>query len=94
MAPREGSGLSRVMVGPARFLNHSCVPNCDYVAIEINGRKAVQIITRQEIPPQTELLSFYGASFFGPGNRDCLCVHTNLHVDVSTPVLSTTRNTN
>ena len=92
MAPREGSGLSRVMVGPARFfLNHSCVPNCDYVAIEINGRKAVQIITRQEIPPQTELLSFYGASFFGPGNRDCLCVHTNLHVDISTPVLSTTR---
>ena len=91
MAPREGSKLSRVMVGPARFVNHSCRPNCDYRAVEINGRKGVQIITRQEILPGTELLSFYGTDFFGPGNRECKCPHDDLHVDVSTPVVCARR---
>ena len=42
MAHREGSSRSRVMVGPARFVNHSCRPNCEYRAIELNGRKAVK----------------------------------------------------
>ena len=85
MAPREGSKLSRVMVGPARFVNHSCRPNCDYQAVEINGKKAVQIVTRQQILTGTELLCFYGTDFFGPGNRDCKCPNESFHVSVSTP---------
>ena len=91
MAPREGSKLSRVMVGPVRFVNHSCRPSCDYRAVGINGRKGVQIITRQEILPGRELLYFYGTDFFGPGNRECKCPNDDLHVDVSTPVVCARR---
>ena len=38
MAPREGSKRSRVMVGPARFVNRCCRPNCEYLAVELNGK--------------------------------------------------------
>ena len=80
MATREGSSRSRVMVGPARFVNHSCRPNCEYRAIELNGRKAVQISALSGISAGVNLSTFYGSSFFGEGNKDCLCPNTGLHV--------------
>ena len=89
LAPRQGSKLSRVMVGPIRFVNHSCQPNCEYKAVELNGRRAVEIVTLRKISPGSELLTFYGEEFFWPGNKDCLCPHTDFHSFVSTPNNST-----
>ena len=80
MAPREGSSRSRVMVGPARFVNHSCRINCEYRAIELNGRKAVQISALTGISAGVNLSTFYGSSFFGEGNKDRLCPNTGPHV--------------
>ena len=89
LAPRQGSKLSRVMVGPIRFVNHSCQPNCQYKAVELNGRRAVEIVTLRKITPGSELLTFNGEEFFGPGNKDCLYPHTGFHSFVSTPNNST-----
>ena len=85
LAPSQGSKLSRVMVGPIRFVNHSCQPNCEYKAVELNGRRAVEIVTLRKISPGSELLTFYGEEFFGPGNKDCLWPHNGFHSFVSTP---------
>ena len=89
LAPRQGSKLSRVIVGPIRFVNHSCQPNCEYKAVELNGRRAVEIVTLRKISPGSELLTFYGEELFGPGNKDCLCPHIDFHSFVSTPNNST-----
>ena len=89
LAPRQGSKLSRVMVSPIRFVNHSYQPNCEYKAVELNGRRAVEIVILQKISPGSELLTFYGKEFFGPGDKDCLCPHTDFHSFVSTPNNST-----
>ena len=64
MAPREGSKRSRVMVGPARFVNHCCSSNCEYLAVELNGRKAVQISAITEILYGTTLSTYYVENFF------------------------------
>ena len=86
MAPREGSKRSRVMVGPARFVNHCCRPNCEYLAVELNGKKAVQISAITEILYGTTLSTYYGENFFGKCNKDCKCPHVDLH-RVESPVL-------
>ena len=77
------------MVGPIRFVNHSCQPNCEYKAVELNGRRAVEIATLRKISPGSELLTFSVEEFFGPGNKDCFCPHTDFHSFVSTPNNST-----
>ena len=89
LAPRQGSKLSRFMVGPIRLVNHSCQPNCEYKAVELNRRRAVELVTLQKIKPGSELLTFYGQEFFGSGNKDCLCPHTDFHSFVSIPNNST-----
>ena len=89
LAPRQGSKLSRVMVGPIRLVNHSCQPNCVYKVIELNGRRAVELVALRKITPGSELQTFYGEEFSGPGNKDCVCPHTNFHSFVSTPNNST-----
>ena len=77
------------MVGPIRFVSHSCQPNCEDKAVELNGGRAVEIVTLRKITPGSELLTFYGEEFVGPGNKDCLCPHTDFHSFVSTPNNST-----
>jgi SET domain-containing protein len=54
---------------PARFLNHSCAPNCD--AELDNGR--IWIIARQDIPAGQELTFNYGFSLEDYKEYPCAC---------------------
>lgn len=44
----------------ARFLNHSCNPNCELLKKDHGGRPCIVIITKGEIPLNTELTSSHG----------------------------------
>ena len=70
---------SRIMVGTVRFANHSCDPNCWYQLSESKGRHFVNLIVIRDILPEEEVTVFYGDSFFGDNNGECLCPLTELH---------------
>ena len=54
---------------PARFLNHSCAPNCDAEYIE--GQ--VWIVARREISPGEELTFNYGYDWEDYREHPCRC---------------------
>eukprot|EP00188_Purpureofilum_apyrenoidigerum_P001926 Plantae.Rhodophyta-Purpureofilum_apyrenoidigerum.ctg2114.p1 GENE.Plantae.Rhodophyta-Purpureofilum_apyrenoidigerum.ctg2114~~Plantae.Rhodophyta-Purpureofilum_apyrenoidigerum.ctg2114.p1 ORF type:complete len:1354 (+),score=138.93 Plantae.Rhodophyta-Purpureofilum_apyrenoidigerum.ctg2114:538-4599(+) len=43
----------------ARFINHSCDPNCYSRTVSVGGRRAIVIIAKQEIKPQEEFTYDY-----------------------------------
>lgn len=61
--------------GIARFINHSCDPNCRSELVTMsNGRKAVVIISNQYIPPNTEITYDYKLPYESPDKAiKCLC---------------------
>ena len=70
----------RLLVGVARWDNHSCQPNCEYyMSGGYNGRLSVQLRALEEIADGAELVTFYGPDFFGEKKADCLCGHDSLH---------------
>ena len=79
IGPTKYCNFTRIMAGPIRFANHSCAPNCVYEASEINTRKAVVLRAKQDLKPGDILTVHYCDRFFGAGNSDCLCPHTELH---------------
>ena len=54
---------------PARFLNHSCAPNCDAEYIE--GQ--IWIVARREIAPGEELTFNYGYDWEDHREHPCQC---------------------
>ena len=54
---------------PARFLNHSCAPNCE--AIEKNGR--IWIVARRDIQPGEEITFNYGYDLVDYKDYPCRC---------------------
>jgi SET domain-containing protein len=54
---------------PARFINHSCAPNCD--AEYINGQ--IWIVARREIAPGEELTFNYGFAMEDHREHPCRC---------------------
>jgi SET domain-containing protein len=54
---------------PARFLNHSCAPNCDAEYIE--GQ--IWIVARREISPGEELTFNYGYNWEDYREHPCRC---------------------
>lgn len=79
----EGSGLSIIclmqrkqtclLLGPARFINHDCNPNCALVLPRRNSNKiSVRVI--RPIEPGTELTVYYGKNYFSLKNRECMCL--------------------
>jgi uncharacterized protein len=54
---------------PARFINHSCSPNCD---AELDGDR-VWIVTRKEIVPGEELTFNYGYDLTEYKDYPCQC---------------------
>jgi hypothetical protein len=58
-----------VMWNPARFLNHSCVPNCE--AVMVRGR--IWIYARRRINAGEELTYNYGYRLAGYEERPCHC---------------------
>lgn len=51
----------------ARFINHSCDPNCDSQIWLVNGENRVGIFAKVDIPPDTELTFDYNYYFVGLG---------------------------
>ena len=70
----------KLLVGVARWANHSCRSNCDYyMAGGFNGRVCVRLRALREIDEGEELVTFYNGDFFGRGNKDCLCGNVEDH---------------
>ena len=70
----------KLLVGVARWANHSCVPNCDYyMSGGFKGRECVRLRAIREIKPGEELTTYYNEDFFGENNKFCLCGHVSEH---------------
>ena len=61
------------MIGPARFVNHSCEPNAVYVPSYFQDMKSVKIQLVESVGPGEEILVWYGENYFGEKEIDCKC---------------------
>ncbi|XP_062185244.1 histone-lysine N-methyltransferase ASHH1 isoform X2 [Phragmites australis] len=57
----------------ARFINHSCQPNCETIKWNVLGEVRVGIFAKQDIPYGTELSYDYNFEWFGGAMVRCLC---------------------
>jgi hypothetical protein len=67
----DGSGRDNI----ARYINHSCNPNCEAVLYEDEGK--IYIEARRAIPAQEELTIDYGTEYFDTYIKPhgCRCQH-------------------
>ncbi|KAJ3212868.1 hypothetical protein HDU82_004781 [Entophlyctis luteolus] len=63
-------GCMCLFLGPARFVNHDCQPNCKFIP---TGTNAICFKVLREIHPGDEITAYYGGDYFGDNNRECLC---------------------
>eukprot|EP01127_Copromyxa_protea_P019225 TRINITY_DN6187_c0_g1_i1.p1 TRINITY_DN6187_c0_g1~~TRINITY_DN6187_c0_g1_i1.p1 ORF type:complete len:534 (-),score=99.74 TRINITY_DN6187_c0_g1_i1:8-1474(-) len=61
----------------ARFINHSCDPNCATQKWTVNGRTRVGIFALQDIPAGSELTFDYKFERIGCKKQRCLCGSSN-----------------
>lgn len=59
-----------LFMGPARFANHDCNANARLVTMGYDG---MQVVAVRDINLGEEITVTYGDSYFGDGNRECLC---------------------
>ncbi|PIA32317.1 hypothetical protein AQUCO_04500133v1 [Aquilegia coerulea] len=57
----------------ARFINHSCLPNCVTRKWTVLGEIRVGIFSKQDIPVGTELAYDYNFEWYGGAKVRCLC---------------------
>ena len=70
----------KLMIGIARWANHSFEPNCDYyMSGYYNGLVCVRLRALRPIVDGEVLVTFYNRNFFGYNNADCLCGMEKLH---------------
>ena len=72
-APTNNFKSTRIMLGPASFVNHECNPNARYV---LSGEKNKTIISIQAIRTveiDEEISVFYSPDYFADNNRNCQC---------------------
>ncbi|KAJ9091470.1 hypothetical protein QFC21_007205 [Naganishia friedmannii] len=60
-----------LFLGPGRFINHDCSPNVELITTK---RNVITFRVLRRIRTGEELTTWYGDNYFGPGNRDCLCL--------------------
>lgn len=64
----------RLMLGPARFANHSCEPNADYYAAsDYDGRNCIVLEALKDIEAGSEITVYYNPNYFGENNMFCRC---------------------
>ncbi|KAK6543785.1 Histone-lysine N-methyltransferase set9 [Orbilia ellipsospora] len=61
---------AQIFLGPARFVNHDCSPNCRFVSA---SRSIVTFAALRKIQPGEEITVYYSDDYFGPNNVECLC---------------------
>lgn len=61
----------------ARFINHSCDPNCATQKWTVNGRTRVGIFAIKDIPKGSELTFDYKFERIGCAKQRCLCGSAN-----------------
>ncbi|OUM56784.1 hypothetical protein PIROE2DRAFT_49244, partial [Piromyces sp. E2] len=59
-----------LFLGPGRFMNHDCQPNCQFTS---KNSTTVTFKVIRDIKIGEELTVFYSDSYFGNNNCDCLC---------------------
>ncbi|KAG0220236.1 Histone-lysine N-methyltransferase set9 [Mortierella sp. NVP41] len=64
---RRGTCL---FLGPARFVNHDCDPNCSFMSA---GSSAIYFKVQKLINVNDEITTNYGDNYFGVDNQECLC---------------------
>uniref|UniRef100_A0A1A7WSJ4 Histone-lysine N-methyltransferase, H3 lysine-36 specific n=1 Tax=Iconisemion striatum TaxID=60296 RepID=A0A1A7WSJ4_9TELE len=57
----------------ARFMNHSCQPNCETQKWTVNGDTRVGLFALQDIPKDVELMFNYNLECLGNGKTVCKC---------------------
>ena len=68
-APTANFKSTRIMLGPASFVNHECNPNARYV---VSGAETiVPVQTIRTIEVDKEISVFYSLDYFGEFNRNC-----------------------
>ena len=65
----ERTGRQLLLLGPVRFVNSDCEPNCEYDFSSESG--IIQLSVKKKINPGDELFVKYGPDFFD--NNACLC---------------------
>ena len=60
------------LVGPARFINHSCKPNAEYTWM---NSEQVGIRAMEDIPAKTEITVSYRRDYCPPDRDSCQCQH-------------------
>ncbi|KAI7873389.1 uncharacterized protein EV154DRAFT_528125 [Mucor mucedo] len=61
---------SCLFLGPARFMNHDCDSNCEFILI---GQNAITFRVQKDISIGEEMTVFYADHYFGEDNCECLC---------------------
>lgn len=57
----------------ARFMNHSCQPNCETQKWTVNGNTRVGLFALEDLPEQTELTFNYNLESIGKEKKVCKC---------------------
>ena len=84
----------KILAGVARWANHSCIPNFDfYMSGGFRGRQCVRLRALRDIYPGEEFLLFYSSSWFGAGNKHCLCGHSSKHQSLEISICQIVRET-
>lgn len=61
----------------ARFINHSCNPNCDIEKWNVLGEWRIGIFANRDIPAEEELSYDYNFQSFGLKHKRCFCGEAN-----------------
>ncbi|EPS38366.1 hypothetical protein H072_8022 [Dactylellina haptotyla CBS 200.50] len=61
---------AQIFLGPARFVNHDCSPNCRFVSA---SKSTVTFAALRRIEPGEEITVYYSDDYFGFNNAECLC---------------------
>ncbi|RPB24182.1 hypothetical protein L211DRAFT_213576 [Terfezia boudieri ATCC MYA-4762] len=59
-----------VLLGPARFVNHDCDPNCKFIT---TNKDNITIMAIRNITMGEEITIKYSEDYFGENNCECLC---------------------
>ena len=71
----ERTGEQLVLLGPLRFVNSDCNPNCEFDFSSLSG--IVQLRTKRRVKPGDEILVKYGPEFFELNECRCRTCEVN-----------------